>query len=45
MTIGTPEPHRGAYLLLEIVLCLLFGPPIIYALIWVVGETVEHFTP
>ena len=43
MTIGTPAPHRGAYLLLEIIVCLLFGPPIIYAL--VVGEAVEHFTP
>lgn len=45
MTIGTPEPHRGAYLLLEIALCLLCGPPILYALVWVVGEAVEHFTP
>jgi len=45
MAIGSPEPHRGAYLLLEIILCMLFGPPILYALGWIVSEAIEHFTP
>lgn len=45
MAIGSPVPHRGGYLLLEIIVCVLIGPPILYALVWIVGEAVEHFTP
>ena len=44
MTIGTPEPNRGIYLLTKIVVGILIGIPVFYGIVWVVGETVEHFT-
>lgn len=45
MTIGTPEPHRGGYLLVEILAFVFIGIPVGAALVWAVSEAVEHFTP
>jgi heme/copper-type cytochrome/quinol oxidase subunit 4 len=45
MAIGSPVPHRGAYLLLEIIIAIVIGVPVIAGILWIVGETIEHFTP